>query len=185
MLDKETLEQLCNAVDAALASRGLAGARVTGRTVTPYEIRLSVSVPRSDILPVKLAPLLRGLRNVPPVTAVLGVADDGVPLPIRLSSPEVRHILVAGPAGCGKSALLRTVAISTSYFTPAWEWPYPPPRRTWAAWSRRAGGGRPGHRSRPKQPALFPGMFGEESPRGRCGRIKNTKQWVGQVAQEE
>ncbi len=118
MLDKEALEQLCNAVDAALASRGLAGARVTGGTVTPYEIRLSVSVPRSDILPVRLAPLLQGLRNVPPVTAVLGLADDGVPLLIRLSSPDVRHILVTGPAGCGKSALLRTIAISILLFTP-------------------------------------------------------------------
>ncbi|MGC8947480.1 MAG: DNA translocase FtsK, partial [Anaerolineae bacterium] len=45
---------------------------------------VAVEVPREDPHPVRLLPLLQGLHNVPPVTAVLGIADDGVPLLIRL-----------------------------------------------------------------------------------------------------
>jgi hypothetical protein len=47
---------------------------------------IAVEVPRDDPHPVRLIPLLRGMRNVPPVTAVLGIAEDGVPLLIRLPS---------------------------------------------------------------------------------------------------
>jgi S-DNA-T family DNA segregation ATPase FtsK/SpoIIIE len=57
---------------------------------------IAVEVPRDDPHPVRLIPLLRGMRNVPPVTAVLGIADDGVPLLIRLPSPDVAHILGGG-----------------------------------------------------------------------------------------
>jgi S-DNA-T family DNA segregation ATPase FtsK/SpoIIIE len=73
---------------------------------------MQVEVPREDPRPVLLLPLLRGLRNVPPVTAVLGVADDGAPLMVRLPSPEVGHVLAAGAPGAGKTALLRTMALS-------------------------------------------------------------------------
>ncbi|MCX7855963.1 MAG: DNA translocase FtsK [Anaerolineae bacterium] len=81
---------------------------------------ISVEVPREDPHPVRLMPLLRGLRNVPPVTAVLGIADDGGPLLIRLPSPDVAHILVAGTTGSGKTALLRAMVLSLAYFNPAW-----------------------------------------------------------------
>ena len=77
---------------------------------------IAVEVPRDDPHPVRLIPLLRGMRNVPPVTAVLGIADDGVPLLIRLPSPDVAHILVAGTTGSGKTALLRAMVLSLAYF---------------------------------------------------------------------
>ena len=77
---------------------------------------IAVEVPRDDPHPVRLIPLLRGMRNVPPVTAVLGIAEDGVPLLIRLPSPDVAHILVAGTTGSGKTALLRAMVLSLAYF---------------------------------------------------------------------
>jgi len=77
---------------------------------------IAVEVPRDDPHPVRLIPLLWGMRNVPPVTAVLGIADDGVPLLIRLPSPDVAHILVAGTTGSGKTALLRAMVLSLAYF---------------------------------------------------------------------
>jgi S-DNA-T family DNA segregation ATPase FtsK/SpoIIIE len=80
---------------------------------------IAVEVPRDDPQPVRLMPLLRGLRNVPPVTAVLGIADDGVPILIRLPSPDVAHILVAGTTGSGKTALLRAMVLSLAYFNGA------------------------------------------------------------------
>lgn len=77
---------------------------------------IAVEVPREDPRPVRLRPLLQGLHNVPPVTAVLGIADDGVPLLIRLPSPDVAHLLVAGTTGSGKTALLRAMILSLAYF---------------------------------------------------------------------
>jgi S-DNA-T family DNA segregation ATPase FtsK/SpoIIIE len=71
-----------------------------------------VEIPRDDPRPVHLRSLLDQLRDVPPVTAVLGIADDGAPLLIRLPSPDVAHILVAGTTGSGKTALLRTIVLS-------------------------------------------------------------------------
>jgi DNA segregation ATPase FtsK/SpoIIIE-like protein len=55
------------------------------------------------------------------VTAVLGIADDGVPILIRLPSPDVAHILVAGTTGSGKTALLRAMVLSLAYFNEAGE----------------------------------------------------------------
>ncbi|HEY74683.1 MAG TPA: DNA translocase FtsK [Thermoflexia bacterium] len=71
-----------------------------------------VEIPRDDPKPVRLLPLLRTVADVPPVTAVLGIDDEGIPLLIRLPSPDVAHILVAGTTGSGKTALLRTMVIS-------------------------------------------------------------------------
>ena len=62
--------------------------------------------------PVDLLPLLEQSRPIPPATALLGLTDDGQPLLVRLSSPEVAHLLVAGTTGSGKSVLLRTMATS-------------------------------------------------------------------------
>ncbi|MGD1993596.1 MAG: DNA translocase FtsK [Anaerolineae bacterium] len=78
-----------------------------------------VEVPREDAQPVRLLPLLEHLDEIPPVTATLGIADDGAPLLIRLPSADVAHILVAGTTGSGKTALLRTMILSL-----AWRHPY-------------------------------------------------------------
>ena len=64
----------------------------------------------------RLAPLIERLTSVPPVTAVLGVDENGTPLLLRLSSPDVVHVLVAGTTGSGKTALARTLLVSLALF---------------------------------------------------------------------
>ncbi|MBN1956236.1 MAG: DNA translocase FtsK [Anaerolineae bacterium] len=93
-------EELATALDAPNVRIARQGAAV------------QIEVPRENPQPVRLLPLMEGLRDVPPVTAVLGLAEDGAPLLIRLPSPDVAHILVAGTTGSGKTALLRTMVVS-------------------------------------------------------------------------
>jgi len=46
------------------------------------------------------------------VTTILGLAEDRAPLLIRLPSPDVAPILVAGTTGSGKTMLLQTMILS-------------------------------------------------------------------------
>jgi S-DNA-T family DNA segregation ATPase FtsK/SpoIIIE len=90
---------------------------------------IDVEVPRDDPVPVQLLSLYRllveedagtaGSSSIPPVTAVLGYAEDGAPLLIRLSSPDVAHILVAGTTGSGKTVLMQTMILSLAMANPA------------------------------------------------------------------
>ena len=77
---------------------------------------VAVEVPRDDPQPVRLLPLIRQLKDgkqpVPPITAILGLAEDGESLLIRLPSPDVAHILVAGTTGSGKTVLLQAMILS-------------------------------------------------------------------------
>jgi DNA segregation ATPase FtsK/SpoIIIE, S-DNA-T family len=50
--------------------------------------------------------------RIPFGTAVLGLADDGAPLLLRLPSPDVAHVLVAGTTGSGKTALVQAMIVS-------------------------------------------------------------------------
>ena len=105
-------EELAAALDARTCRVSRRGAAV------------AVEVPREDPQPVRLLPLFRQLDDddpstsiragggIPPVTAVLGLGEDGVPLLIRLPSPDVAHILVAGTTGSGKTVLLQTMILS-------------------------------------------------------------------------
>ncbi len=112
---KNLSEELAAALDAPSCRVSRRGAAV------------AVEVPRDDPQPVRLLPLFRQLTNqptnqltnqptnhppIPPVTAILGLAEDGSPLLIRLPSPDVAHILVAGTTGSGKTALLQTMILS-------------------------------------------------------------------------
>ncbi len=97
---KNLSEELAAALDAPSVRVARRGAAV------------AIEVPRDDPQPIRLLPLLRALRNVPPVTACLGLDDEGVPLLIRLPSPDVAHVLVAGTTGSGKTVLLRSMALS-------------------------------------------------------------------------
>lgn len=73
---------------------------------------LAVEMPRPDAEPVRLLPLMRSLSSLPLLTACLGLADDGRPLLLRLPSPDVAHVLVAGTTGSGKTELIRTMLVS-------------------------------------------------------------------------
>lgn len=79
---------------------------------------VAVEVPRDDPQPVRLLPLYNQLvdqsadRPIPPIAAVLGLAEDGAPLLIRLPSPDVAHVLVSGTTGSGKTVLLQTMITS-------------------------------------------------------------------------
>jgi S-DNA-T family DNA segregation ATPase FtsK/SpoIIIE len=101
-LDEELAAAL-NAPDCRVSRRGAA---------------VDIEVPRDDPLPVRLLPLYRrldeGKGSIPPTTAVLGLAEDGTPLMIRLSSPDVGHILVVGAADAGKTVLMQSMILSLS-----------------------------------------------------------------------
>jgi DNA segregation ATPase FtsK/SpoIIIE, S-DNA-T family len=73
---------------------------------------LTLDVSRPDAQPVRLLTLLGQLSHLPPHIACLGLAEDGRPLLIRLSSPDVAHILVAGATGSGKTELMRSLLMS-------------------------------------------------------------------------
>ncbi len=100
-------EELAAALDATRCRVSRRGAAV------------DVEVPRDDPQMVRLLSLYDQLTNpptshpaIPPITAILGLAEDGAPLLIRLPSPDVAHILVAGTTGSGKTVLLQTMILS-------------------------------------------------------------------------
>ncbi|MFN2166804.1 MAG: DNA translocase FtsK, partial [Anaerolineae bacterium] len=88
------------------------------------EGQVQVEVPRTDAQVVRLSDLCRrlaaegagGRDGLPAVTAVLGVDQEGVPLLLRLPSPDVAHVLISGTTGSGKTALARTIVASLAIF---------------------------------------------------------------------
>jgi S-DNA-T family DNA segregation ATPase FtsK/SpoIIIE len=73
---------------------------------------IDLEFPRTDFDTVHLLPLCRRLTEVPACTAVLGLDEEGVPLLLRLPSPEVTHVLISGTTGCGKTSLAQTMIAS-------------------------------------------------------------------------
>ncbi|GIV85079.1 MAG: hypothetical protein KatS3mg052_2086 [Candidatus Roseilinea sp.] len=84
--------------------------------ITQSGAHLAVQIPRETRAPVRLTTLMASVKEVPPYTAVLGLAEDGAPLMACLSSPEVTHILIAGATGSGKTSLARSIVISLCRF---------------------------------------------------------------------
>lgn len=86
--------------------------------------QIRIQVPREDRRPVNFLGLatqmkrdddLRRALQVPG-TAMLGVGTDGIPLLLRLASPDVTHVLVSGTTGSGKSELVKTIVASIILF---------------------------------------------------------------------
>ncbi len=79
---------------------------------------IALEIPRSDPEILLLRHLLRRLPDVPAFSCVVGVDQDGFPLVVRLSSPDVSHLLILGRTGSGKTALMRAVLASLAYLNP-------------------------------------------------------------------
>ena len=75
-----------------------------------------IEVPRESSQISKLDELIFKLKNVPKMTAILGISTEGKPLGIKITSSECPHILIAGTTGSGKTALLRSFLVSLAYF---------------------------------------------------------------------
>lgn len=73
---------------------------------------VAVEVPRPQPVNVALLRLQASLDPLPPFTALLGQDSTGAPLLLRLSAPEVAHLLIAGTTGSGKTALARAILSS-------------------------------------------------------------------------
>jgi DNA segregation ATPase FtsK/SpoIIIE-like protein len=81
--------------------------------LAPNDEGVYLEVPRPDPVPVRLLPLVQRVADVvPPFTATLGLDTDSTPLLLRLNSPDVDPVIVAGNPGAGKSNLLRGMALS-------------------------------------------------------------------------
>ncbi len=79
---------------------------------------IRVEVPRSDVAVVRFDALRKRLKRIPPLTAILGVDEEGAPLLLNIGSPDVAHILVAGTTGSGKTILLKTLVLSLALYNP-------------------------------------------------------------------
>ncbi|MGC8875168.1 MAG: DNA translocase FtsK, partial [Chloroflexia bacterium] len=73
---------------------------------------VALEVPRPQPAMVALLLLQASMDPLPPFTALLGRDTSGAPLLLRLSAPEVAHLLIAGTTGSGKTALARTILSS-------------------------------------------------------------------------
>lgn len=74
---------------------------------------VKVEVPRPDPQAVQLFPLMRNLPGTIPLNSpILGLDESGVPLLLRLNSPDVAHILISGTTGSGKTILARSMIAS-------------------------------------------------------------------------
>jgi S-DNA-T family DNA segregation ATPase FtsK/SpoIIIE len=90
----------------------------SGVRVYRQQGEIHVEVPRSGAKTVRLLSLCAELDEVPPATAVLGVDEAGLPLLLRITSPDVVHVLLTGTTGSGKTALARTLLASLALHNP-------------------------------------------------------------------
>ncbi len=109
------LKKLQSLTEEVALALGAPSARLTRR-----DGLLALELPREDPAPLALLPLAHSLHEDDrlrralgaPGTAILGRDTEGVPLLLRLASPEVAHCLIAGTTGSGKTALARTLLAS-------------------------------------------------------------------------
>ena len=74
--------------------------------------QVHLEFPRPGKRVVRLATILAQTRPRGDATVALGLDADGAPLLMRLSSPDVAHVLVSGTTGSGKTALAQTMIAS-------------------------------------------------------------------------
>jgi len=79
---------------------------------------LNIEIPRSEPVRVPLLNLCRRLAHMAPCSPLLGIDEDGTPLLLNLTSPDVAHALISGTTGSGKTALARAMALSLALRSP-------------------------------------------------------------------
>ncbi len=94
--------------DELALALGVAHCRITR---DGYTVKLEV--PRPDPVAVQLFPLMRTMPGeLPELAPILGLDENGVPLLLKLSSPDISHILITGTTGSGKTTLARSMIAS-------------------------------------------------------------------------
>lgn len=73
---------------------------------------LSIDVPLMPDRSLRMLPLLDALEDLEPLTALVGMSEQGRPLTLDLRRRDSRHLWIEGPSGSGKSELLRTLVVS-------------------------------------------------------------------------
>ena len=98
---------------AALSDELALALGVTHCRITRDGYYVKIEVPRPDPQAVSLFPLMRNLPgDLPFNSPVLGLDESGVPLLLRLDSPDIGHILISGTTGSGKTVLTRAMIAS-------------------------------------------------------------------------
>jgi hypothetical protein len=65
-----------------------------------------------------LSEVLKQLGELPPLSVVVGLAEDGLPVMFNLDDPETGALLIAGDPGSGKTSLLNTIVRSACSTNP-------------------------------------------------------------------
>ncbi len=77
----------------------------------------TVEVPFQRAAGLRLLPLLHAMGSLDPMSAAIGMTEDGQPLVLDFNLPGTWHVLITAPAGAGKSELLRTMLVSLALTT--------------------------------------------------------------------
>jgi S-DNA-T family DNA segregation ATPase FtsK/SpoIIIE len=104
---------------AALADELALALGVNHCRITRDGYFVKVEVPRPDPVAVRLFPLMRNLPgDLPENSPILGLDESGVPLLLRMDSPDIAHILISGTTGSGKTVLARSMIASLALQNP-------------------------------------------------------------------
>jgi S-DNA-T family DNA segregation ATPase FtsK/SpoIIIE len=86
--------------------------------------QINIEIPRDDTQPLRLLEMCAQIQRDSAMaaamavagTTLLGLGADGLPLLLRVSAPDVAHVLIAGTTGSGKSEAARTMFASLILF---------------------------------------------------------------------
>ncbi|MBK6328542.1 MAG: DNA translocase FtsK [Chloroflexi bacterium] len=74
--------------------------------------RWQLDVAYKEEPPVALLDVLAMTPQIEPLTAVLGLSEDGRPVLVQFDARGMTHMMVSGMPGAGKTSLIRTIALS-------------------------------------------------------------------------